>query len=78
VEIRIGDTGPGIPKEILERIFNPFFTTRREGTGLGLSICQAIIREHTGLVQVESVVGKGTVAIVTLPLERRRGPRRRN
>jgi len=78
VEIRIGDTGPGIPKETLERIFDPFFTTRREGTGLGLSICQAIIREHTGLIRVESVVDKGTIAIVTLPLERRRGPRRQD
>ncbi|MDZ4805368.1 MAG: ATP-binding protein [Candidatus Eisenbacteria bacterium] len=78
VEIRIGDTGPGIPRAILERIFDPFFTTRREGTGLGLSICQAIIREHAGLVQVESIVNRGTTAIVTLPLEKRRGPRRRN
>ena len=78
VEIRIGDTGPGIPRETLERIFDPFFTTRREGTGLGLSICQAIIREHAGLVQVESIVDRGTTAIVTLPLEKRRGARRRN
>ncbi|TPW03297.1 MAG: sensor histidine kinase, partial [bacterium] len=61
-----------------ERIFDPFFTTRREGTGLGLSICQAIIREHAGLVQVESIVDRGTTAIVTLPLEKRRGARRRN
>ncbi|HEX7880018.1 MAG TPA: ATP-binding protein, partial [Candidatus Eisenbacteria bacterium] len=77
VQIRIGDTGHGIPKETLERIFDPFFTTRREGTGLGLSICQAILREHAGVIAVESVVGKGTTMIVTLPLEKRRGVRRR-
>lgn len=78
VEVRIHDTGPGIPKEALERIFDPFFTTRREGTGLGLSISQAIMREHGGFLSIESTPGRGTTASVFLPIEKRQGPRRRD
>lgn len=59
VEIR--DTGKGIPAEIKEKIFDPFFSTRHEGTGLGLSIAYRIIREHGGDIKVQSEVGKGTI-----------------
>lgn len=77
VQIKIIDTGGGIPKEILPRIWNPFFTTRSRGTGLGLSLCQSIVREHGGFLTVQSVEGKGTTFLLDLPIERRQGERRK-
>jgi PAS domain S-box-containing protein len=70
VEIRVADTGTGIPAEIREKIFDPFFTTKPQGqgTGLGLSITHGIIREHGGKIALESEPGNGTCFIVTLPL----------
>ena len=68
VEISVSDTGVGIPPESLERIFRPFYTTKRGGTGLGLSLCQRIIRQHGGTLTVESEVGKGSRFILHLPL----------
>jgi signal transduction histidine kinase len=56
----VSDTGKGIPAEIREKIFDPFFSTRHEGVGLGLSIAYRIIREHGGDIQVRSEEGKGT------------------
>ena len=73
VEIKIADTGVGIPPEQLRLIFEPFFTTKqpdehgRGGTGLGLSVCRQIIEQHHGRIRVESVVGKGSTFIVKLP-----------
>jgi len=69
VEIRVGDTGCGIPKEDLPNIFEPFFTTKREGKGLGLglSTVYGIVERHKGTISVESVVGKGTTFTVKLP-----------
>ncbi|NQT29634.1 MAG: hypothetical protein HQ596_03590, partial [Candidatus Saganbacteria bacterium] len=69
VEIRISDTGMGIPAQNLERIFEPFFTTRRpgKGIGLGLSLSYAIIKEYSGSIEVESKVGEGTVFFINLP-----------
>lgn len=68
VELRVGDSGTGIPADILPHIFEPFFTTKRgKGTGLGLSISQSYIRSHGGDIQVESVEGAGTAVRVTLP-----------
>ena len=73
VEIKIADTGLGIPPEHLRQIFEPFFTTKqpdeygRGGTGLGLSVCRQIIEQHHGRIRVESVVGKGSTFIVKLP-----------
>jgi nitrogen fixation/metabolism regulation signal transduction histidine kinase len=60
-EIRVVDNGPGIPEEILEQIFIPFFTTRENGSGIGLSLSRQIMRLHGGRLQVRSVPGKETV-----------------
>jgi signal transduction histidine kinase len=60
VELQICDTGSGIPKEALDRIFDPFYTTKERGFGLGLSIVQNIIQENNGLIMAESTPGKGT------------------
>jgi signal transduction histidine kinase len=69
VEIAISDTGVGIPKESKKRIFDPFFTTKKagEGTGLGLAICEKIIKEHSGRLNVESEVGKGSTFSIQVP-----------
>jgi signal transduction histidine kinase len=74
VEIRISDTGPGIPREIRDRIFDPFFTTKKvgEGTGLGLSISYGIISKHGGTISFETRTQDeggeiGTTFVITLP-----------
>lgn len=67
VKISITDTGPGIPKRKLEKIFDQFFTTKETGTGLGLSISKKIIDEHKGSISVDSAPGKGTTFTVCLP-----------
>jgi signal transduction histidine kinase len=69
VEIRVEDTGTGMGKDVIENIFNPFFTTKEKekGTGLGLTVSQGIIQDHEGWVEVESEVGKGSVFKVYLP-----------
>jgi len=71
VEIAISDTGCGIPEKNLERIFDPFFTSKEvgKGTGLGLSVSHGIVRAHGGLIEAESTVGEGTTFRVYLPLE---------
>jgi signal transduction histidine kinase len=71
VRVRFADTGQGIPPESLEKIFNPFFTTRREGTGLGLAITHRIVQGHGGRIEVASRIGEGTVFTMTLPVENR-------
>jgi two-component system sensor histidine kinase HydH len=68
VEIRIADTGEGIPPFILKDIFMPFFTTKKDGTGLGLSITQKIVDHHQGDIRVESKVGTGTTVWMRLPI----------
>ncbi len=68
--IELSDNGPGIPTEILDKIFQPFFTTKEEGTGLGLSIANRIIEEHEGRLEVESTHGQGSTFRIFLPLER--------
>ena len=71
IEVRIADTGQGIPKDDLSRIFEPFYTTKgQSGTGLGLAITWGIIDNHDGTINVESEVGKGTTFIVHLPLRK--------
>jgi len=70
VRISFADDGPGIPPEQLDKVFDPFFTTREEkgGTGLGLSACHGIVTEHGGRIYVRSKPGKGATFIVELPL----------
>ena len=69
VLIKISDTGKGIPPENLSKLFDPFFTTKPvgQGTGLGLSISHGIIEDHSGAINVESEVGKGTCFNILLP-----------
>jgi len=69
VEIRVQDTGGGIPAEIQGRIFEPFFSTKEEGIGLGLSVAQRIVEEHQGTFRVASREGEGTVFSIVLPLK---------
>jgi signal transduction histidine kinase len=64
---RIVDTGEGIPEENMDKIYDPFFTTKKGGTGLGLSICYSIVKSHQGEIEVRSRVGEGTTVLVTLP-----------
>jgi signal transduction histidine kinase len=69
VEITIGDNGCGIPEENREKIFSPFFTTKRHGTGLGLNISKSIIEDHEGSsLTLTSEIGKGTTFKVIMPL----------
>lgn len=71
ISIRIADTGSGIPKEIQEKIFKPFFSTKGErGTGLGLAICSKIVVQHRGEIKVESSPGAGTAFTIFLPVWR--------
>jgi two-component system, NtrC family, sensor kinase len=72
VEIRVGDTGTGIPDEIRSRIFDQFFTTKPvgQGTGQGLSLAHRIVtKRHGGTLTFETEVGRGTTFVVRLPLE---------
>jgi signal transduction histidine kinase len=68
IEISVSDTGAGISREQLEKIFRPFYTTKRGGTGLGLSLCRRIISQHGGTLTVESEVSKGSRFIIRLPM----------
>lgn len=70
VSIWISDNGPGIPKEDLDKVLSPFFTTKAKGTGLGLAVCNQIVMLHDGAIVIESPKGKGTRVKVTLPLSR--------
>jgi PAS domain S-box-containing protein len=68
----VADTGGGIPQEQLNRIFEPFYTTKKKGSGLGLMIVQRIVRAHGGRIELESQVGRGTTFRIWLPLHERR------
>jgi len=71
VHIRFADTGVGIREKDLQRIFEPYFTTKEDrGTGLGLAICQRIVTQHGGRISVSSRLGEGTVMILHLPVSR--------
>jgi len=66
----ITDTGPGIPPENLDRIFEPYFTTKEGGTGLGLALTHRIILEHRGSIRAENVPGGGARFVIELPMAR--------
>ncbi len=68
VDIIIEDTGIGIPESDLQKIFDPFFSTKEGGTGLGLSTVFKIIENHNGVINVDSSVGKGTKVKISLPI----------
>jgi diguanylate cyclase (GGDEF)-like protein len=68
VVIQIEDTGIGMQQNELEKIFNPFYTTKENGTGLGLSICYKIVQDHGGTMTVQSAYGRGSVFIIKLPV----------
>jgi two-component system cell cycle sensor histidine kinase/response regulator CckA len=67
--LEVRDQGTGIAPEHLERIFDPLFTTKEHGSGLGLTMVQDMVAQHGGHVAVESVPGRGTTFLVTLPAE---------
>ncbi len=75
VVIRFTDTGPGVPADVIDRIFDPFFSTKNGqpgsgGSGLGLALCHEIIEEHRGSISVESTPGNGTTFVISLPSAR--------
>jgi PAS domain S-box-containing protein len=72
VWVSVSDTGGGIPQEQINRIFEPFYTTKKKGSGLGLMIVQRIVRTHGGRIEVESHVGRGTTFRISLPLHERK------
>ncbi|MBI5596643.1 MAG: PAS domain S-box protein [Elusimicrobia bacterium] len=67
VHLRVRDQGAGIRPDILERIYDPFFTTKGAGSGMGLAVCHAIISKHAGAIWAESAVGRGSVFHILLP-----------
>jgi signal transduction histidine kinase len=74
--VRVLDTGAGIPRGTLSKLFDPFFSTKPGGTGLGLSISQTIMQEHGGAIEVASREGHGTTVLLNFPVEKRHGERR--
>lgn len=70
IKLTVEDTGHGIPAEVRDKVFNPFFTTKKrsEGTGMGLSVTHGIVKRHGGQIDFESKPGKGTIFRVHLPL----------
>jgi signal transduction histidine kinase len=75
VLLMVSDTGHGMPADVKQRIFEPFFTTKGlgKGTGLGLAVSLGIIKDHGGVIDVESAEGKGTTFTLTLPCDRQEG-----
>lgn len=70
IVVSISDTGIGIPPSIINRIFDPFFSTKKNGSGLGLATCFSIVKKHDGIVHVESELGKGSTFFIYLPSKR--------
>lgn len=68
VELRIEDNGPGIPEKIIDRVFEPYITTKSRGTGLGLAIVKRIIEEHGGKITANNPDHGGTVMVIHLPV----------
>jgi signal transduction histidine kinase len=68
VDFMFIDSGVGMTKEVLDKIFTPLYTTKAKGMGFGLSICKRIVEAHGGQISVKSTLGKGTVFDVSLPI----------
>jgi len=69
VLIKVQDSGPGIPSELLPKIFDPLFTSRQIGTGLGLPSCKNVVENHGGTITINTALGKGTTFSIRLPKE---------
>ena len=67
MKVSVTDTGIGIPRNAIDKIFDPYFSTKSKGSGLGLAICHSIITKHNGRISVESQPGKGTTFTIVLP-----------
>jgi len=74
VRLDIEDTGPGIPKDVLDKLFTPFFTTKARGTGLGLAVVRKVIERHKGKVEISTEVGKGTCFKIYIPIYKENNP----
>lgn len=72
--LTIADNGPGIPPDVLDRIFQPFVTTKQKGNGLGMAICYGIIQGHKGKIDITSEVGVGTLVTIQLPIRAEESP----
>ena len=70
VWLRVRDNGPGVDRELLAKMFSPFYTSKVNGTGLGLAICKKLVDAHSGSIEVTSDPGDGAEFIVTLPKTR--------
>ena len=73
VKISVADTGAGISENHLQRIFDPYFTTKQQGSGLGLATCHSIIRKHGGKIRATSTLGKGSTFHISLPASEQDG-----
>jgi two-component system sensor histidine kinase DctS len=71
LEFSVADRGPGIPPEVAQQLFTPFFTTKAEGMGLGLSLCRTVVEQHGGFLGFEPNPPQGTIFRFTLPVDRR-------
>jgi signal transduction histidine kinase len=68
VQVNVSDDGPGVPPDVMDRIFSPFFTTKPQGTGLGLAIVRKIVNAHDGRIDMGTPSSGGTLFRVTLPV----------
>ncbi|HEY6100192.1 MAG TPA: ATP-binding protein, partial [Anaeromyxobacter sp.] len=73
VRVSVRDSGRGMPRDVLERVGTPFFTTREQGTGLGVAMARAAFVQHGGALEYASAEGRGTTALGTLPIRSRDG-----
>ena len=73
VLVELADNGPGIPQDVADRVFNPFFTTKPQGSGLGLAIVRRIVDAHDGSIDMKTAPGRGTLIRVTLPVRPGKG-----
>ena len=69
LEFSVTDCGPGIPEDVQQQLFTPFFTTKQEGMGLGLSLCRTVVEQHGGFLAFEPNRPQGTIFRFTLPAE---------